>query len=149
MADADKPNLGGRPEYVPSKATRRQVAIAAGAGMSHEQIALGLGICRNTLEKHFEYELSQGACAKLLKVHEAVYAQAIKGNITAAREYTKAGGPRQALPPAPTPDAAADAPLGPIGPEGLKGARDRLAKTAELGTEWDDVLRRPKSTPLQ
>lgn len=76
-----------RPTYKPTAAQRRQVAIAAGGGMSHEQIALGMGIARNTLEKHFEAELSTGAYAKRLEVLQAVHAAAKRGNMAAAKAY--------------------------------------------------------------
>ena len=55
--------------------------------MSHEQIAIGLGIARSTLEKHFAHELSAGAYAKRLDALVGLFAAACRGSASAARAY--------------------------------------------------------------
>lgn len=126
----------GRPEFKPSAAQRRKVAIAAGAGMSHEEIALGLGISRPTLEKHFEHELSVGAYEKRLEALDALHRSAKKGNVAAIKAYT-AMTPRASAPPEPTK---------PGKPEGKKAQQQADAQTAQVGTDWEDILPRPSSS---
>lgn len=113
----------GRPPHEPTDKLRRRVSIAAAAGMRHEDIATGLGIARNTLDKHYEFELSVGAWERRMEVIEAVHEQALKGNAAAAKTFTQLV-PVVAAPPAD--------PL----PEGIKAQRDLAAKTAQEGTEW-------------
>jgi hypothetical protein len=130
-----------RPEFKPTPAQRRKVAIAAGGGMSHEEIAIGLGIARNTLEKHFAAELSTGAYCKRLEVMEAMHRAAIKGNVAAQKAYVTLT-PRAAAPPVPTPEAGAKAE-----PLGKKAQAQADATTAQAGTEWETLLN--PSAPLQ
>ena len=107
---------------------RRKVATAAAGGMAHEEIAIALGICRNTLAKHFEKELSVGAHQKRMDVLEALSKAALKGNVSAARAFL-ASTPMLAAPP-----AAAEPPVG------KKEQANRDATTAAAGTEWDDLI---------
>ena len=123
---------------------RRQVAVAAGGGMSHEAIAIGLGISRNTLEKHFEAELSSGAYARRIQVLNAMHAAALKGNMTAARAYL-ANDPRMAAPPAPA-HPGTDAPAK---PDGKKAQAQADAVTAAVGTDWEQLLALPPAAPMQ
>lgn len=124
-----------RPTFKPTAAQRRQVAIAAGGGMSHEEIAIGLGLARNTLEKHFEAELSSGAYAKRLEVLQAMHAAAKKGNMTAARAYL-ASEPKASAPPAqPEKPGAKKAPA-----LGKKEQANVDAVSAGAGSEWGDLL---------
>lgn len=100
--------------------------------MSHEEIAIGLGIARNTLEKHFESELSVGSISKRLEVLTAMHRAAKKGNVAAQRAYM-AYVPRPSTPPIPP----ADKPL----PLGKKVQAQADAVVAHQGTEWEDLLR--------
>lgn len=124
----------GRPPFRPTAEQRERVAIAAGAGMSHEEIALAIGIARMTLEKYFEHELSIGAYQRRVEVLESLHAAAVKGNVTAAREYLRLQ-PAIAAPP-----AEADRPPDPVG---LKAQRNEAAKTAQVGSEWAGILPGP------
>lgn len=116
---------------------RRKVAVAAGAGMSHEEIALGLGISRNTLAKHFDAELSTGACARRLEVLDAMFKAAKGGNVTAQKAYV-AMTPK-IMPSAPEKPAASKA--------GKKEQAAADAQTAQVGSDWQDLL--PSSAQLQ
>jgi hypothetical protein len=131
----------GRPAFQPTPAQRRKVAIAAGSGqMSHEEIAIGLGICRNTLETYFAAELSRAANAKRLEVLEAMHRTALKGNVAAQKAYI-AGTPQVAAPPLGDEDPV---------PQGKKERANADAKTAQKGTEWDDLIGAgAKVTPIR
>ncbi len=112
--------------------------------MSHEEIAIGLGISRNTLEKHFEAELSHGAYAKRLEVLVAMHTAAKKGNVAAQKAYTAMPMPRAAATPLP-PDEA-----GTPKTRTAKGKKEQAqddALTAQAGTDWQDLL--PGSAALQ
>lgn len=76
-----------RPRYKPTSMQRRQVSVAAGAGMSHAAIALALDIARGTLEWHFGSELATGAYERRIETIEAMYRTAMKGNVTAMKAY--------------------------------------------------------------
>jgi AcrR family transcriptional regulator len=113
--------------------------------MSHADIAAGLGIARNTLEKHYAEELTEGAYARRLDVLEALFraATGAKPNVTAAKAYM-AIAPKLPGPPAP-PEASDD-----DKPEklGKKERAQRDAASAGRGTGWEDILPRV-GEPLQ
>jgi hypothetical protein len=131
----------GRPPFKPTPAQRRKVSIAAGSGqMTHEEIAIGLGICRNTLETYFAAELSHAANARRLDVIEAMHRTAMKGNVAAQKAYI-AGTPQVAAPP-----AEGDQPV----PQGKKERANADAKTAQKGTDWDELIGAgAKVTPIR
>jgi hypothetical protein len=122
----------GRPEYKPTAATRRRVTIGAGSGMSHEALARALRISRNTLEKHYAEELSNGAAERQLEVQEALFRQAKKGNVAAIRLYLASSAP------IPTENSLEVVTMQP----GVKAQRNEQAKSAPTGTEWQDILPR-------
>jgi hypothetical protein len=128
----------GRPEHQPTAATRRRVSVCAGAGMSHEEIALGMGLARGTLEKHYEHELSIGAYQRRQEVIDALHKAALKGNVAAGKAYI-AMTPGVAPPPVP-PDEKAE-------PQGKKAQAQAEAQTAHLADpDWNRLL---SKTPLQ
>lgn len=120
---------------------RSAVAASAGGGMSHEDMALALGISRNTLEKHFESELSVGAFKKRMEVLTAMHRAAKGGNVAAQKAYMQLT-PRTSAPP------LAAAPVVPKPPAGKKEQAQADAQVAAVGTDWEDLLKRP-SAPLQ
>ncbi len=128
----------GRPEFKPTPEQRRKVANASGGGMAHDEIAMALGICRNTLEKHFAAELGQVACRKRLEVLDAMQRTAVKGNVAAQKAYLATSGPQGVAPPAEDEKPLRD-------PRGKKEIARDEAGTAQLGTSWDDVLPRHKT----
>lgn len=125
----------GRPALEPTDEQRERVAIAAGGGMSHEQIALALGIDRKTLEKHFEAELATGAYTKRLDQLVAMYQAGVKGNVAAQKAYL-ALEPGLAAPPE-KPE-----------PIGKKEQQAKDATVAHVGTGWEDDLK-PRSQAKQ
>jgi len=146
-------NPPGRPAYKPTAAVRRQVSIAAGAGMPHEHIALALGITTPTLRKHFERELSVVAYQRRMEALQGLHAAAKRGNVSAAKAYTAtppefeplgaaSGAPVST--PAPQPKVApAPQPLAAVGKK-EQAAID--ATTAQVGTGWEGLL---PGVPLQ
>lgn len=111
--------------------------------MSHEDLAIWLGIDRGTLEKHFEAELTQGALERRVEVLEAMHAAAQKGNVTAQRAYLERL-PALGVPPTPpAPEPAQPEKLG------KKKQAQVDAKTAQQGTGWDDLLPRGPAGSIQ
>jgi hypothetical protein len=133
----------GQPSHQPTAVLRKKVAVAAGGGMSHEEIALGLGISRNTLAKHYEHELSIGAYEKRLEALGAMHKSAKKGNVAAQKAYL-ALTPRASAPPVQPPDGTAKPPE-----VGKKEQANRDAVTAAAGTDWNDLLPGAVKPPLQ
>ena len=135
--------MAGRPPFKPTAAQRRQVSIAAGGGMSHESIALVLGVSRNTLEKHFEAELCGGAYQRRFEALQGLHAAAKRGNVSAVKAYL-AGTPQFVPPPAAVGDApAAETPKPAavkVAPKGKKEAQAEAARTVQQGTVWADLL---------
>jgi hypothetical protein len=106
--------------------------------MSHEEIAIGLGISRPTLEKHFAHELSQGAYAKRLEVFDAMHAAAVKGNVAAQKAYI-AMDPQLSAPPLSVGE--------PEKKTKAKGKKERAAEDAvtahRADPEWAKLLQKP------
>lgn len=122
----------GRPAFVVTPALKRKVSIAAGGGMRHEDIALGLGISRDTLRKHFEVELSVGANMRRIEVVNALHAAAKRGSSSAAKAYLAI----EAAVAAPPPEKPAAQP-------GKKEQQQADALTAAVGTDWESLLKSP------
>lgn len=101
--------------------------------MSHEEIALGIGIDRKTLAKHFEWELSTGAHQRRLEVIEAMHRAATDGKNVAAQKAYLAMEPALAAPPLPA--EVAEKP-----PEGKKAQRQADAVSAHVGSDWAGLL---------
>lgn len=127
----------GRPAHSPTAATRRKVAIAAGGGMLHENIAIALEISVDTLRKYYEPELAVGSTQRRMDVLEAMYRAATKKGSTSAAKVYLANEPQLAVPPAPQPETPAPVPAPKLGKK-EQAAAD--AVTAAKGTEWDDLL---------
>lgn len=128
----DEPDKGGRPPFEPTEMQRRQVAIAAGGGMTHEAIAAALGISPPTLRKYFAQELIEMASKRRIEALNKLYRLGMKGNVSALKTYIAAGEAANAAPPAP-PEPK---------PEklGKKELADIDARTAQAGTEWGELL---------
>lgn len=109
--------------------------------MSHEEIALGMGMSRVTLSKHFAAELSIGATSRRLDILQSMYAAARRGNVAAQRAYM-ALTPKTAAPPALPVDDVTKAPK-----LGKKEEAQAAGKIADVGTDWESLLR--PAAPLQ
>jgi len=120
----------GRPSYKPTAELRRKVSNAAGGGMSHDEIATGLGISRNTLETYYREELDRVAFRRRVDVLDAMQRAAVKGNVAAQKAYL-ALTPAHAVPPSAT---------GKTEKIGKKDQANEDAKTAQKGTGWDELL---------
>lgn len=123
---------GGRPAFQPTEEQRQYVSVGAAGGMSHEEIAIGLGIARMTLLKYFEVELSTAAYRNRLNVLNAMYDAAMKGNVAAQKAFL-----------ATTPQGSTvplEAQATKTEPLGKKAQANMDAITAQVGTEWDDLL---------
>ena len=110
--------------------------------MSHEEIAIALGISRNTLEKHFADQLATAAYQRRMEVLDAMHKAAKGGNVAAQKAYLSTS-PWLSAPPAPAP-AEAPAPK-----RGKKEQQADDAVTAAQGTGWDELLNGNKRPPLQ
>ena len=115
--------------------------------MSHEEIALGLGISRNTLEKHFMRELSIGAYEKRLEVLDAMQRAAKRGNVAAQKAYMQLT-PHAAVTPQPQEPKASAKASAKEPPLGKKEQAQADAATAQTGTDWESLLK-PGASPLQ
>ena len=128
----EEPDKGGRPPFEPTDKQRREVAIAAGGGMTHEQIAAALGISPPTLRKHFPQELIEVASKRRIEALNKLYRVGMKGNVSALKAYIAAG------------EAANAAPAALVEPKpekiGKKDQAEQDAKTAQVGTEWGELL---------
>lgn len=133
-----------RPSHKPTAALRRKVSIAAGGGWAHEEIAIALGVSRNTLEKHYAAELTTVAFQRRMEAIEGLHKAARKGNAAAAKAYA-AMSPRVAGPP--TEAAGTNRPAVTQLPDGKKAQLNESAKSAQEGTAWANLLKPPN--PLQ
>lgn len=115
--------------------------------MSHEEMAIALGISRNTLEKHFEAELSVGALQRRMEILQAMHSSAKRGNVAAQKAYI-AMTPTPAAPPVPAPTEEDAAPKPRLG---KKAQAQADATTAAVGTDWDSLLNKGSATrpPIQ
>lgn len=102
--------------------------------MSHDKIAKGLGICRDTLYKHFADDLDTGGAEKQLENLTRLERAAKKGNVAAMKHLDakfKVGGAAGEANPEPKPKA-----------EGKKGEQQAAAESAASGDAggWGDDL---------
>jgi len=121
----------GRPEWEPTKAQRRKIAIAAGGGMSHAAIAQAMGISKVTLEKHCHEELTTGAHQKRVEALQALHAAARRGSVAAVKAYLLLA-PDPMFPTDPAPEKPE--------PMGKKERQQAEAVGAAVGTDWAALL---------
>ena len=121
----------GRPEHVPTEATRDRVEVLVAGGMRQWQIAAAIGVSVPTLCQHYADELENGRARKEACIIEALYKAGIEaGNVSALKAWLaqpKAldeDPARQPKPPAP----------------GKKEAAIAAAHTAAMGTDWASLL---------
>ena len=86
----DKEKRGpGQPPHAPTDETRQVVRMMAGCGIPQMQIAPVVGISDETLRKYYRRELDLGLIEANAKVAEALFRQAIGGDVGAAIWWTK------------------------------------------------------------
>jgi hypothetical protein len=73
----------GRPPHQPTEQTRIQVKTLAAVGIRHEDIAIKMGICADTLTKYYRQELDEGRIDANSQIGKSLYEQAKSGNTTA------------------------------------------------------------------
>lgn len=110
--------------------------------MSHEEIAIGIGIDRTTLEKYYAAELSTVAYTRRLEVLTAMHKSALKGNVAAQKAYL-AMDPALAAPPEPEGNSKPEAKAEPIG---KKQQAQVDAVSAAEGSDWHADLPRHPTT---
>lgn len=114
--------------------------------MTHDEIATAMGISTPTLRKYFAFELSQGAYGKRQAVIEAIFKTALKGNASAQKTYL--GLVPQFTPLTPDTDGAGKD-TAKAAPKGKKEQAKDDARTAQAGTQWDELLPGPAASTLQ
>ena len=133
----------GRPEHQPTEYSRNQVKALAAMGATLFEISTVMQLSEPTLRKHYEREIVTGAIEANAKVAQSLYKQATredKPNVTAGIFWLKAragwrDGSRGAGDEEETP--------------GKKAIAREEAKTAAVGTPWEDVLGGPGASSLQ
>lgn len=109
--------------------------------MTHDAIALALGITRPTLAKYFDLELTQGAAVKRMEALDALHQAAKRGNVSAIKAVLLlSGAVEPPKPPADGDKKPADAPAARSQRLGKKEAQQIAAVGAQDGTEWAGVL---------
>lgn len=69
----------GRPPHEPTAKTRNTVEVMAAAGIPQDDIARVLGICRDTLRRHYRDELDTGGSKMIAQVAGKLFDTAING----------------------------------------------------------------------
>src|SRR3954447_15117632 len=131
--DQTSTRVGGRPSFEPTQSQRQMVEAMAGCGVPEADIAVVIGIAPKTLRKHFRDELDTGHIKASAKVAGNLYRIAIGSGreaVTAAIFWLKSES-RMA-------GAARSARV----PDRKKEAQRLAARTAAVGTPWEDLLER-------
>ena len=76
-------------EHKPTVETRTKVNVLASVGTPQDQIALVIGISKNTLIKHYRKELDTAMTMANAQVAQSLYQQAKSGNTAAAIFWLK------------------------------------------------------------
>lgn len=134
---------------------RERVAIAAGSGMTVEEIGAALGLSVERLQTRYARALVRGAYEKRLEAVVALYRRAANGDVAAVRLYLRGSLPPDVCPlpgtvglPVPVPDPAILGPTGVPEPTNVPGpvvptAPDAAAPTVDLAALQDRRGRRP------
>src|SRR5215217_4737723 len=125
--------VGGRPSFEPSQSQRQMVEAMAGCGVPEADIAVVIGIAPKTLRRHFRDELDMGHIKASAKIAGNLYRIATGSGreaVTAAIFWLKVrAGWREPL-------GSREYPMG------KKEAQRLAARTAVVGTPWEDLLKR-------
>lgn len=131
---AKRPSKGGRPPYEPTERDRQQVKALAAMGAEMFEIAVVMQLSEPTLRKYFAMEIATGGIEANAKVAQSLFKQAtaaVKPNVTAGIFWMKArAGWRDG--------SRGSAEL--EEPPGKKAIAREEAKTAAIGTDWEELL---------
>lgn len=140
---AKRPAKGGRPPYEPTERDRQQVKALAAMGATLYETSLVMALSEPTLRKYFHLELATGGIEANAKVAQSLFRQATatdKPNVTAGIFWLKArAGWRDG--------GRGDA--NDYEPPGKKAIAQEEAKTAAVGTDWEDLLPAGQPTRVQ
>jgi hypothetical protein len=92
---AGNKNSGRRP-YKPSDEEREKVRVLKAGGMSHDAIAVAIGVSGPTLAKHFSVDLECGAAKVTAEILMARYSAAKEGNVSAQNRLLDLAGAARA-----------------------------------------------------
>jgi transposase len=81
-----------RPRFRPLDEQRRLVKMLAGIGISHQKIALLLGVSHKTLTKHLRNELDHGSIEAEAEIAKSLFEMARGKNLAAIIAFLKAKG---------------------------------------------------------
>ncbi len=84
MSARKKPVAGRGRTYLPTDEDRHEVQLMTAWGLDPEQIGHVMGISRMTVKRHFKPEIKNSLSTTVKKVAGRLYAEAMKGNMTAA-----------------------------------------------------------------
>ncbi len=150
MPSARKPSRRprGRPQHKPTAATRKKVEELRMCNMSHDNIALVIGIERDTLTKHYPDELEHGTARRLGELYAMTFRDARKGNAAARKMLMELGRLAAAaqglIPPGAAAGAEAPQPVVPAtGKAGKKELALAAAETAGQNSDWGNDLTAP------
>jgi predicted transcriptional regulator len=124
--------------FRPTDEQRDNVEIYVCGGMTHEEIAVVLGITKPTLEKHFQDELAHGRARKRAEIMQMLVTSGRKGNVSAQKYLHAVAGVQAAAAEWEAAEAAGKPP--PARKLGKKEEQAVAAATAGQGTEWGDDL---------
>lgn len=131
----------GPPPFKPTPKQRKDVALYAAGGMSEPAIAREIGICQNTLRKHFADELDQGHQRELAANLRRLRKAADRGNVTAMKHLDAKFGVIAAHKEFDNGAAPTKEPRVPK--IGKKEEAAQAALTAGEGSVWGDDLKVP------
>jgi hypothetical protein len=86
-----RPRKGGKfAAHEPTPEQRSQAATMSGLGLTHEQIAVVLGISADTLTRHYQADLDRGHAQAVATIAGGLFSQARAGNLGAQIFWLKA-----------------------------------------------------------
>ena len=125
----------GRPEFEPTQRQREDVRLWAADDWSEERMAQQLGIARETLRKHFADEIQYGADRIRTQVLRDLERSSRAGRVGASAKLLEITS-MVAPPSAPK----AERPEAPPEPLGKKAQAIVDAKSADVGSDWADLV---------
>lgn len=132
----------GPAPFEPTQEQRERVEILMAGAMSEEEIAISIGLSRNSLRKHFAKELRGGRAKRRSEVLVAMFTSAKAGNVSAQKGFIALGAVAAA---ADEFDRKVSAPAARPRKLGKKEEAAEAALTAGENSEWGDDLKAPSA----